>query len=121
MLLLQSRPTTDCVIAGVRGILPAVQVCGEVLERGSLERELAVLLVWCCLGAGTLQAHVLGCDHILHVYLEPFDPCIAKRHGILRPFSETAFICWFPIDKGQQHMRTASVEHSPVCSPLQSL
>ena len=96
MLLLQSRSTTDCVTAGARGVLPAIQVCREVLERGSLERELAVLLVWCCLGAGMLQAHVLGCNHILHVYLKPFDTCIAD---IVRPFSETAFICWFHIDK----------------------
>ena len=110
MLLSQSRPTTDCVIAGARGNLPAVQVCREVVERGSLEGEVAVLLVCCCLGAGTLQAYVLGCNHILHVYLKPLDTCIANAHGVLRPFSETAFIWWFRIDEGQQNMRTASME-----------
>lgn len=112
VLLSQSRPRTDCVIADASRILPAVQVCREVLERGSLERELAVLLVWCCLGASTLQAYVLGCNYILHVYLKPFDTCIANKHGVLRSFSETAFIRWVPIDKGQQHMRTASVQSS---------
>ncbi len=117
VLLSQSRPRTDCVIADASRILPAVQVCREVLERGSLERELAVLLVWCCLGASTLQAYVLGCNYILHVYLKPFDTCIANKHGVLRSFSETAFIRWVPIDKGQQHMRTASVERNLVCSP----